>query len=182
MKDCEEPKKAIFRNDGSNVLMHLISFRFEPELFEDILESGIDINTADWAGDTALIYAIRAEWDNWENNKKISFLIDHGIDATIQNKIGETAIHVAARSFRFDEETWNILGAIKDKSAFFLSDNYGFAPVKTAFKYMNMTAIRFLMNNGYVQDSDMEYIRKQIDMVNTKSIREELENLYSRAI
>ena len=182
LKDCEEPKKAIFRNDGSNVLMHLISFRFEPELFDDMLEAGININATDWACDTALMYAIRAEWDNWENNKKISFLIDHGIDATIQNKIGETAIHVAARSFRFDEETWNILGAIKDKSAFFLSDNYGFTPVKTAFKYMNMTAIRFLMNNGYVQDSDMEYIRKQIDMVNTKSIREELENLYSRAI
>ena len=116
--------------------MHLISFRFEPELFEDILEAGIDINAADWAGDTALMYAIRTEWDNWENNKKISFLIDHEIDAAIQNKIGETAVHVAARSFRFDEEAWNILGAIKDKSAFFLSDNYGFTPVKTAFKYM----------------------------------------------
>ena len=182
LKDCEEPQKAIFRNDGSNVLMHLISFRFEPELFEDILEAGIDINAADWAGDTALMYAIRAEWDNWENNKKISFLIDHGIDLAIQNKIGETAIHVAARSFRFDEEAWNILGAIKDKSAFFLSDNYGFTPVKTAFKYMNMTAIRFLMNNRYVQDSDMEYIRKQVDRVNTKSMRAELENLYSRII
>ena len=182
LKDCEEPQKAIFRNDGSNVLMHLISFRFEPELFEDILEAGIDINTADWAGDTALMYAIRAEWDNWENNKKISFLIDYGIDAAIQNKIGETAVHVAARSFRFDDEAWNIVGTIKDKKAFFLSDNYGFTPVKTAFKYMNLTAIRFLMNNNYVRDSDMEYIRKQIDRVNTKSMREELENLYSRII
>ena len=178
LKDCEEPKKAIFRNDGSNVLMHLISFRFEPELFEDILESGIDINTADWAGDTALMYAIRAEWDNWENNKKISFLIDHGIDATIQNKIGETAIHLAARSFRVDEEAWNIIGNIEDKKAFLLTDNYGFTPVMTAFKYMNMTAIRFLVKNGYVQDSDLEYIQKQIDRVNTKSMREELEALY----
>ena len=38
------------------------------------------------------------------------------------------------------------------------------------------------MNNNYVQDSDMEYIRKQIDRVNTKSMREELENLYSSVI
>ena len=182
LKGCEEPQKAIFKNDGSNVLMHLVSFRFEPELFEDILESGIDINTADWAGDTALTYAIRSVWGTWENKKKISFLINHGIDVAIQNKIGETAIHVAAHSFRFDEEAWNIIGTIKDKKAFFLSDNYGFTPVKTAFKYMNMTAIRFLMNKGYVQDSDMEYIRKQIDMVNTKSMREELENLYSSVI
>ena len=182
LKECKEPQKAVFRNDGSNVLMHLISFRFEPELFEDMLEAGININATDWAGDTALTHAIRAEWDNWENNKKISFLIDHGIDAAIQNKIGETAVHVAARSFRFDEEAWNIIGNIKDKKAFFLSDNYGFTPVKIASKYMNLTAIRFLMNNNYVQDSDMEYIRKQIDRVNTKSMREELENLYSRII
>ena len=55
LKECKEPQKAIFRGNGSNVLMHLISFRFEPELFEDILESGIDINAADWAGDTALL-------------------------------------------------------------------------------------------------------------------------------
>ena len=121
-------------------------------------------------------------WDNWENNKKIFFLIDHGIDVAIQNKIGETAIHVAARSFRFDEEGWKIIGTSKGKKAFFLSDDYGFTPVMTAFKYMNLTAIRFLMNNGYVQDSDMEYIRKQIDKVNTKSMREELENLYSSVI
>ena len=131
---------------------------------------------------TALTYAIQASWDNWENKKKISFLIDPGIDCAIQNKIGETAIHVAARSFRFDEEAWNIVGTIKDKRTFFLSDNYGFTPVMTAFKYMNMPAIRFLMNNGYVQDSDMEYIRKQIEKVTTKSMREELEDLYSGAI
>lgn len=179
LKECKEPQKAVFRNDGSNVLMHLISFRFEPELFEDILEAGIDINATDWAGDTALTYAIRSAWNHWENKKKISFLINHGLDCSIQNKIGETAIHVAARSFSFNEEAWNIIGAIKNKSAFFLSDNYGFTPVMTAFKYMSMTAIRFLMNNGYVQDSDMEYIRKQIDRVNTKSMREELETLYS---
>ena len=182
LKECKEPQKAVFRNDGSNVLMHLISFRFEPELFDDMLEAGININATDWAGDTALTHAIRAQWDNWENNKKISFLIDHGIDATIQNKIGETAVHVAARSFRFDDEAWNIVGTIKDKKAFFLSDNYGFTPAKTAFKYMNMPAIRFLMNNGYVQDSDLEYIRKQIDRVNTKSMRKELETLYSEII
>lgn len=178
LKDCENPQKAIFRNGGSNVLMHLISFRYDPELFDGILEAGININATDWAGDTALTHAIRAEWDNWENKKKIFYLINHGIDAAIQNKIGETAIHVAARTFRFDEEAWNIIGNIKDKKAFFLSDNYGFTPVKTAFKYMNLTAIRFLMNNNYVQDSDMEYIRKQIDRVNTKSMREELENVF----
>ena len=182
LKDCEEPQKAVFRNDGSNVLMHLLSFRFEPELFDDILEAGIDINATDWAGDTSLMYAIRSAWDNWENNKKISYLINHGIDAAIQNKIGETAIHVAARSFRFNEESWNIIGTIKNNKAFLLSDNYGFTPVMTAFKYMNMPAIRFFMNNGCVQKSDMEYIRKQIDRVNTKSMREELENLYSSVI
>ena len=38
------------------------------------------------------------------------------------------------------------------------------------------------MNNGYVQNTDMEYIRKQIDRVNTKSMREELETLYSGVI
>ena len=182
LKECKEPQKAVFRNDGSNVLMHLISFRFESELFDDMLEAGIDINATDWAGDTALTYAIQSAWDFWENKKKMSFLINHGIDCAIQNKIGETAIHIAARSFRVDEEAWNIIGTINDKKAFFLSDNYGLTPVMTAFKYMNMTAIRFLMNGGYVQSSDMEYIRKQIDRVNTKSMRTELENLYSKII
>lgn len=182
LKDCENPQKAIFRNDGSNVLMHLISFRYDPELFDGILEAGVDINATDWAGDTALMYAIQSSWDNWENNKKIFFLINHGIDVAIQNKIGETAIHVAARSFRLDEEGWKIIGTSKGKKAFFLSDDYGFTPVMTAFKYMNLPAIRFFMNNGYVQDSDMEYIRKQIDKVNTKSMREELEKLHSRIV
>lgn len=182
LKDCENPQKAIFRNDGSNVLMHLISFRYDPELFDGILEAGVDINATDWAGDTALMYAIQSSWDNWENNKKIFFLINHGIDVAIQNKIGETAIHVAARSFRFDEESWKIIGTSKGKKSFFLPDDYGFTPVMTAFKYMNLPAIRFFMNNGYVQDSDMEYIRKQIDKVNTKSMREELEKLHSRIV
>ena len=182
LKDCENPQKAIFRNDGSNVLMHLISFRYDPELFDGILEAGVDINTTDWAGDTALMYAIQSSWDNWENNKKIFFLINHGIDVAIQNKIGETAIHVAARSFRLDEEGWKIIGTSKGKKVFFLSDDYGFTPVMTAFKYMNLPAIRFFMNNGYVQDSDIEYIRKQIDKVNTKSMREELEKLHSRIV
>ena len=54
--------------------------------------------------------------------------------------------------------------------------------IMVAFKYMNITAIIFLMDNGYVQDSDMEYIRKQIDRVNTKSMRKELETLYSGII
>ena len=58
----------------------------------------------------------------------------------------------------------------------------GLEYIMVAFKYMNITAIIFLMDNGYVQDSDMEYIRKQIDRVNTKSMREELENLYSSVI
>ena len=182
LKDCENPQKAIFRNDGSNVLMHLISFRYDPELFDGILEAGVDINATDWAGDTALMYAIQSSWDNWENNKKIFFLINHGIDVAIQNKIGETAIHVAARSFRLDEEGWKIIGTSKGKKVFFLSDDYGFTPVMTAFKYMNLPAIRFFMNNGYVQDSDIEYIRKQIDKVNTKSMREELEKLHSRIV
>ena len=182
LKDCENPQKAIFRNDGSNVLMHLISFRYDPELFDGILEAGVDINATDWAGDTALMYAIQSSWDNWENNKKIFFLINHGIDVAIQNKIGETAIHVAARSFRLDEESWKIIGTSKGKKSFFLPDDYGFTPVMTAFKYMNLPAIRFFMNNGYVQDSDMEYIRKQIDKVNTKSMREELEKLHSRIV
>ena len=179
LKDCDALQKAVFIKDGSNVLMHLISYRYDPELFDDILKAGIDINATDWAGDTALMYAIRAYWDNWNNNKKLSFLITHGVNGAIQNKIGETAIHIAARSLRIKEEGWNIIGNIKDKNAFLLSDNYGFTPVMTAFKYMNMTAMRFLMNNSYVQDSDMEYIRKQIDRVNTKSMRKELEDLYS---
>ena len=182
LKDCDALQKAVFVKDGSNALMHLISYRYDPELFDDILKAGIDINATDWAGDTALMYAIYAYWDNRKNNKKLSFLINHGIDVAIQNKIGETAVHVAARSFRFDEEAWNIIGTIKDKKAFLLSNNYGFTPVMTAFKYMNMSAIRFLVNNGYVQNTDMEYIRKQIDRVNTKSMREELENLYSSTV
>ena len=182
LKDCDALQKAVFIKDGSNVLMHLISYRYDPELFDDILKAGIGINATDWAGDTALMYAIRAYWDNWDNNKKLSFLISHGVNGAIQNKIGETAIHIAARSFRINEEGWNIIGTIKDKKAFLLLDNYGFTPVKTAFKYMNMSAIRFLVNNGYVQDSDLEYIRKQIGRVNTKSIREELENLYSSTV
>ncbi len=182
LKDCDALQKAVFIKDGSNVLMHLISYRYDPELFDDILKAGIGINATDWAGDTALMYAIRAYWDNWDNNKKLSFLINHGVNGAIQNKIGETAIHLAARSFRVDEEAWNIIGNIKDKKAFLLTDNYGFTPVMTAFKYMNMTAIRFLVKNGYVQDSDLEYIRKQIDRVNTASMRAELDGLYCRII
>lgn len=58
----------------------------------------------------------------------------------------------------------------------------GLEYIMVAFKYMNITAIIFLMDNGYVQDSDMEYIRKQIDRVNTKSMRKELETLYSGII
>lgn len=44
LKDCDALQKAVFVKDGSNALMHLISYRYDPELFDDILKAGIDIN------------------------------------------------------------------------------------------------------------------------------------------
>lgn len=176
---CKDINKAVFRNDGENVLMRMISFNIPKAMLEAVLEAGVDINAVDWEGNTALAYAVIY---CFHNPLKIKWLVEQGIDATIQNKIGETAVNIAARTFKIQETEWNALGAIKDRKAFLIADNYGFTPIMIAFRYMNLPAIRFLLSNGYYQSAGIPYIRHQTERVKTSSVRNELEDLFQKYV
>lgn len=176
---CKDINKAVFRNDGKSILMRMISFNTPKTMLEAVLEAGVDINAADWEGDTALARAVNC---CSHDPRKIKWLLEHGIHAAIQNKLGETAVNIAARTFSIQETEWNALGEIKDRGAFLLADNYGFTPVMTAFRYMNLPAIRFLILNGYYQSSDIPYINHQIERVKTSTVRKELEDLFQKYV
>lgn len=176
---CKDIDNAVFRNDGESIMMRMISFNTPNAMLEAVLEAGVDINAVDWEGNTALAYAIiYCNHHPW----KISWIVEHGIDASIQNRLGETAVNIAARTFSIQEAEWNALGEIKDRNAFLLADNYGFTPVMTAFRYMNLPAIRFLLSNVYYQSSDISYIRHQIERVKTSTVRKELEDLFQKYV
>ena len=176
---CKDINEAVFRNDGKNILMQMISFNTPKIMLEAVLGAGVNINAVDWNGNTALVYAvIYSTYYPW----KIRWLVEKGINAAVQNRLGETAVNIAARTFSIQKSEWDILGEIKDRKAFLLADNYGFTPVMTAFRYMNLPAIRFLLSNRYYQSSDIPYIRHQIERVKTSSVRKELEDLFQKHI
>lgn len=71
------------------------------EILQRLLSLGFDINQQDNAGWTALTHAAY-----WNNKNKIKILLEHGINTTIKNDNGRTALDIAENQERTTESRW----------------------------------------------------------------------------
>lgn len=127
-------------------------------------------------GRTALMAALDTEGEDIA--PRIEWLVAHGAAAGIRDEEGSTVIGRAARRFHIGEVEWRALGLITDRKPFVVSDNKGFTPVMAAFMHMNMPAVTFLMEHGYFEQSDVDYITGCARGIRNPVLREELKRLF----
>ena len=73
--------------------LHIAAKTGEKDIVKDIINTGIDINITDSAGNTPLHYAAINGW-----TEIVALLIDKGADTNVKNKLNQTPLHFAARS------------------------------------------------------------------------------------
>ena len=122
------------RNKNGDTLLHLASSLYQSEIFESVLSSGIDINTQNSIGNTALhkTYCI-------ENVKQ---LIAQGADYNIINTNGDSVLYHSVRNFQ-DEKAIYLLKS-QNGLDLTMKNNQGFtflmlaAPVYGDKKYLEV--------------------------------------------
>ena len=127
-------------------------------------------------GRTALMAALDSEGEDIA--PRIEWLVEHGTAADIRDEEGSTVIGRAARRFHIGEVEWRALGLIKDRTPFTEPDNKGFTPVMAAFMHMNMPAVTFLMEHGYFEQNDVDYITGCARRIRNPVLREVLKRLF----
>ena len=127
-------------------------------------------------GRTALMAALDSEGEDIA--PRIEWLVEHGAAAGIRDEDGSTVIGRAARRFHIGEVEWKALGLIKDRTPFTEPDNKGFTPVMAAFMHMNMPAVTFLMEHGYFEQNDVDYITGCARKIRNPVLREALKRLF----
>ena len=128
-------------------------------------------------GRTALMVALDSEGEDIA--PRIKWLVEHGAAAGIRDEEGSTVIGRAARRFHIGEVEWKALGLIKDRTPFIVPDNKGFTPVMAAFMHMNMPAVTFLMEHGYFEQGDVDYITGCARKIRNPVLREVLKRLFA---
>lgn len=73
--------------------LHIAAKDGKLQIVQDIMKTGLDINTRDYAGNTPLHYAVINGWLDI-----VELLIKSGADINIKNRKGQTPLHFAALS------------------------------------------------------------------------------------
>lgn len=128
-------------------------------------------------GRTALMAALDSEGEDIA--PRVEWLVAHGAAADIRGDDGSTVIGRAVRRFHIKEVEWKALGLIKDRTPFTEPDNKGFTPVMAAFMHMNMPAVTFLMEHGYFEQGDVDYITGCARKIRNPMLREVLKRLFA---
>ena len=128
-------------------------------------------------GRTALMAALDSEGEDIA--PRVEWLVEHGAAADIRDEDGSTVIGRAARRFHIGEVEWKAIGLIKDRTPFIVPDNKGFTPVMAAFMHMNMPAVTFLMEQGYFEQGDVDYITGCARKIRNPVLREVLKRLFA---
>ena len=128
-------------------------------------------------GRTALMAALDSEGEDIA--PRIEWVVEHGAAADIRDEDGSTVIGRATRRFHIGEVEWKALGLIKDRTPFIVPDNKGFTPVMVAFMHMNMQAVTFLMEQGYFEQGDVDYITGCARKIRNPVLREVLKRLFA---
>jgi murein DD-endopeptidase MepM/ murein hydrolase activator NlpD len=88
--DIEPGEKAKTQNSS---FLHIAAKDGKSEIVQDIIKTGVDINSRDSAGNTALHYAVINGWF-----EIVDLLIKRGADINLKNKKGQTPLHFSALS------------------------------------------------------------------------------------
>ena len=141
-----------------------------PELYDRMLDSGIDINDKDSCGNNTLRIAVLSPECT---AAKIRYLIAHGADEKADGRRG-TAATIAAGLFHISSVEWNALWELSDKSIFAYHDDNTHSPIEVALYYQNMDAIRFLFSHDAVPADSLEIICDMICGIKSKAIKAEV--------
>jgi ankyrin repeat protein len=74
------------------------------EKIRDLIRKGADINCKNTRGNTPLINSITKSFTSCTK-----LLINHGADTNITNNLGETALHILAKSFNYKFKKYSII-------------------------------------------------------------------------
>lgn len=152
----------------------LVQEEYFPEIYDRMLEKGIDINAEDKAGYSTLdIVVLSPEC----TEAKIRYLLEHGADGSHKGDHG-TAATLAAGLFHIKSPEWNSLWEIPDKSIFTYHTERIMSPIMTALYYQNMNAVRFLFTHGAAAEDEKDEIGKMIAHIKAPSIRSEAYGLF----
>lgn len=152
----------------------LVQEGYFPEIYDRMLEKGIDINAENKAGYSALdIVVLSPEC----TEAKIRYLLEYGANGSHRGNHGTTAT-LAAGLFHIKSPEWNSLWQIQDKSIFTYHTASIMSPIMTALYYQNMDAVRFLFSHNAVDKDEKDEIRKMIANIKAPSIRSEAYGLF----
>lgn len=160
------------RDNGSGntpLMSIIIQEGFFPELYDQILSIGVDINAVDRNGETALQLVILSPECT---AAKIRYLIDHGADPSGKSYRGSIA-SMAAGLFHIGSVEWNAMWAAADKSIFIYRTDKAMSPLMIALRYQNMEAIRFLFTHDAVLEDELDMIAEAIRKIKAATVRNE---------
>ena len=156
--------------DGYTPLMEMMVLEgYFPEIYDKMLEIGIDINAEDRNGNNTLRIAVLSPECT---TAKIRYLIEHGADDTAHNHRGSVAT-IAAGLFHIESTEWNALWQLSDHSIFMYRDERADSPIMVALRYQNMDAARFLFSHDAVPSDEIEDIAYLISRIKSKAVRAE---------
>ena len=87
-------------------MIHAIRLNVDSAIVKILIDSGVDINSVDSNGKTALIYAI----ENDSQYEIVKMLIDAGADVKLRNRKGRTAFYyLHNRMLLYNTEAYSYL-------------------------------------------------------------------------
>ncbi len=163
-------------DDGYTPLMEiLIQEGYFPEIYDRMIDVGVDINAVNKAGYSTLdIVVLSPEC----TIAKIRYLLSKGADGSHRSTHG-TAATLAAGLFHIKSTEWNALWTIQDKSIFTYHTDRIMSPIMVALYYQNMDAVRFLFSHNAIPDDEKYIIKERIMTIKSDDIRSEAYGLYS---
>ena len=162
---------------GGTFLMEMIVQEgYFPEIYDKMLEVGIDINAVDRSGNNTLRVALLSPECTLA---KIRYLIQHGADESPSRYMGTVAT-IAAGLFHIKSPEWSALWELSDKSIFTYHNDKVMSPIMVALHYLNIDAIRFLLNHDAVPSDEIEKIGEKIDKIKSKVTKTEVLSLFAK--
>eukprot|EP01089_Gocevia_fonbrunei_P020177 TRINITY_DN7437_c0_g1_i1.p1 TRINITY_DN7437_c0_g1~~TRINITY_DN7437_c0_g1_i1.p1 ORF type:complete len:301 (+),score=81.30 TRINITY_DN7437_c0_g1_i1:1545-2447(+) len=125
--------------DGNTALMWVVASNGSDELFEALIDHGVDLNIQNYVGETALFIAASRGY-----TEKVEFLLENGARTQISNLDGATSLH-AASAGGYEE----VVSALINYGAFLnVGDDEDDTPLHWAVREGQKRVISILVSAG----------------------------------
>jgi ankyrin repeat protein len=152
-------------------LLHTATMSKQWDIYEMLINKGIDVNIQDSGGNTALHYAYRG----YDQNAINYTLVNSNYDPTIKNSEGITLLHIAAKQ-NFTGSVDYILN--KEGIDINVQSNNGNTPLHYAALHYSEDVVKILLERGadpYIENIKSNY---PIDLAKKESIKSIIQDCY----